>query len=290
MTVQVFDDRSCSLGEGPLWHPLRNQLFWFDIIGKKLLSVDAEGPKSWQFDEFVSAAGWVDIDTLLVASASGLWRFNLTTGDRSLLCHLEHNNAVTRSNDGRADPWGGFWIGTMGIDAKPAAGAIYRYYQGTLKRLFPEITISNAICFAPDRSFAYFTDTPTRQVMRVPLDRNGWPAAEPSVFIDIRSEALNPDGAVVDAQGNLWIAQWGAGQIAGYDDQGRFLRVLKVPAIQVTCPAFGGPEYGAMYVTSAANGLAPDVIERTPTQGMTFKVEAGVTGLPEPKVILLNAH
>ena len=119
MTVQVFDDRSCSLGEGPLWHPLRNQLFWFDIIGKKLLSVDAEGPKSWQFDEFVSAAGWVDIDTLLVASASGLWRFNLTTGDRSLVCHLEHNNAVTRSNDGRADPWGGFWIGTMGIDANP---------------------------------------------------------------------------------------------------------------------------------------------------------------------------
>ena len=286
MTAQVFDGRTCSLGEGPLWHPLRNQLFWFDILDKRLLTLGTNGPISWQFDEYVSAAGWVDEDTLLMASASGLWRLDLATGDRKLVCPLEQNNTVTRSNDGRADPWGGFWIGTMGIQAEPAAGAIYRYYQGTLKRLFSDITISNAICFAPNRSYAYFTDTPTRQVMRVPLDRNGWPTTEPSVFIDLRSDRLNPDGAVVDAQGNLWIAQWGAGRIAGYDVQGRFLRALEMPAIQVTCPAFGGAEYAAMYVTTAADGVAPEVMEHAPMQGMTFKIDAGITGLPEPKVIL----
>lgn len=286
MTSAVFDNRACELGEGPLWHPLRKQLFWFDILAKRLFTVDAEGAKSWQFDEYVSAAGWIDENSLLIASATGLWRFDLTNGERSLLCPLEHNNAVTRSNDGRADPWGGFWIGTMGINAEPSAGAIYRYYQGTLKLLFPDITISNAICFAPDRSHAYFTDTPTRQVMRVPLDHNGWPQGKPSVLIDLNAENLNPDGAVVDAEGNLWIAQWGAGRVAGYDGKGRFVRAFELPAIQVTCPAFGGRDYATLYVTSAADGLAHDVLRAAPSQGMTFELEVDVKGLPEPKVLL----
>ncbi len=286
MTARVFDDRVCVLGEGPFWHPMRDQLFWFDILGKRLLTLEAGSPKNWQFDEYVSAAGWIDENTLLMASASGLWHFSLTTGERTPVCPLEHSNPLTRSNDGRADPWGGFWIGTMGVMAEPSAGAIYRYYQGTLKRLFYDITISNAICFAPNRSYAYFTDTPTRQVMRVPLDRNGWPAGKASVFIDLNADALNPDGAVVDAAGNLWIAQWGAARVAGYDAQGRFLRALELPALQTTCPAFGGPDFATLYVTSAAEGLAPDVLQRAPKQGMTFELNARTKGMPEPKVIL----
>lgn len=286
MSADIFDDHACVLGEGPLWHPVRNQLFWFDILDKQLLTMDAGVRKSWRFDEYVSAAGWIDENLLLMASASGLWQLDLTSGERTIVCALERDNPVTRSNDGRADPWGGFWIGTMGIKAEAGAGAIYRFYQGKLKRLFSDITISNAICFAPNRSYAYFTDTPTRKVMRVPLDRNGWPAAKPSVFIDLQTEALNPDGAVTDSEGNIWIAQWGAGRVAGYNVQGQFLRALSMPALQVTCPAFGGPEYASLYVTSASEGLEADLLKRAPTQGMTFKSDAGIKGLPEPKVMV----
>ena len=120
----VFDDRPCELGEGPLWHPERQQLFWFDIIGKRLMTRDGQEPHSWAFDEHVSAAGWVDRDALLLASETGLWRFDLNTADRSLITPLEADNPVTRSNDGRADPWGGLWIGTMGKEAEPGAGSI----------------------------------------------------------------------------------------------------------------------------------------------------------------------
>lgn len=286
MTGSVFDDRVCTLGEGPLWHPLRNELFWFDILGQRLLTQGQNGAQHWDFDEPVSAAGWIDADHLLIASATGLWRFDLASGMRKLICPLEQNNPATRSNDGRADPWGGFWIGTMGINAEPGAGAIYRYYQGVMRKLFSPITISNAICFAPNRSTAYFTDTATGQIMKTALDRNGWPAGPPEVFVDLSREGANPDGAVVDAEGGLWVALWGAGRVASYAPDGRFLRAIHLPAHQVTCPAFGGPDLSTLYVTSAAKGLSQQVREHAPEQGMTFQIDVQTKGLSEPRILL----
>ncbi|MEM9576623.1 MAG: SMP-30/gluconolactonase/LRE family protein [Pseudomonadota bacterium] len=286
MKTRVFDDRACTLGEGPLWHPLRKQLFWFDIMERKLMTRDATGPQEWSFDDYVSAAGWVDEHSLLIASASALWRFDLSNGTRTRICPLEAENPTTRSNDGRADPWGGFWIGTMGLNAETGAGAIYRYYQGTLRKLFAEITISNAICFAPDRSTAYFTDTARGQVMKVALDREGWPTGEPAVFVDLRSDGLNPDGALVDAEGNLWIAQWGTSQVAGYSPEGAFIDAIPLPARHVTCPAFGGADFGSMFVTSAKQGLPEDIIAGSPQQGMTFVIGGVTRGVAEPRVLL----
>lgn len=286
MSAEVFDDRRCILGEGPLWHPERGQLFWFDIMRQRLLSRDASGPLEWRFDEPVSAAGWVDAETLLIASASALWRFDLRDGSKAQICGLEQDNPVTRSNDGRADPWGGFWIGTMGCNAESGAGAIYRYYQGRLQKLFAEITISNAICFAPNRSCAYFTDTSTQQVMRVALDRAGWPASDPTVFLDLSDGGLNPDGAVVDKAGAVWIAQWGAARVAAYSDAGKFLRAVEVPGVHTTCPAFGGAEFRTLYVTSARQGLSAEVAHDQSPHGQTFAVDGVAEGLPEPRVIL----
>ena len=276
--MQVYSDVACALGEGALWHPLRKQLFWFDILGTRLMSRAPDGTfDHWQFDEHVSAAGWVDRDTLLMASATGLWRYDIGTETRELVAPLEADNPVTRSNDGRADPNGGFWIGTMGIKAEPGAGAIYRYYRGEMRQLFDAITVSNAICFAPDGQTAYFADTPTRQIKRVALDADGWPAAAPETHIDLTADRLNPDGAVVDSQGNLWNAQWGAGRVACYDPGGRFLRAVSVPTAQTTCPAFGDT---TLYVTTAADGLSD------PQAGFTFAVDVGVAGQQEHRVIL----
>lgn len=277
--MDVFSDTICTLGEGPLWHPERNAFFWFDILSNKLFC-KAETETMWEFDENVSAAGWVDHDTLLIASQTALWRFDIPTGEQEFVAGLESDNETTRSNDGRADPQGGFWIGTMGHNAEPHAGAIYRYYRGELRKLFDKITVSNSICFAPDGSTAYFTDTRSRKVQRVALDADGWPKGKAEVFLDLWSENLNPDGSVVDAAGNLWNAQWGASRVAVYAPNGDFLRAIAVPASQSTCPAFGGPDLQTLLVTSAAKGL------NEPQGGMTFVTDIGVTGQREHQVIL----
>lgn len=272
----IYDATQCQLGEGPLWHPERAELFWFDILGKRLHCRGSH----WQFDDFVSAAGWVDDSSLLVATDNAIRHLDLTTGDHRVIVDLEPDNRVTRSNDGRADPQGGFWIGTMGIEAEKEAGAIYRYYRGTLRRLFGNLTIPNSICFAPDGRTAYFCDTPTQMIMQVALDNEGWPIGDPSVHIDLRGTEYHPDGAVVDADGNLWNAQWGASRVAAYGPDGRLIESFSFAAQQTTCPAFGGADYRTLFCTSAAVGLAGEA------EGKTYSTTTRYTGQREHRVVL----
>ena len=280
MEQSTFDERTCVLGEGPLWHPLRKQLFWFDIIGKKLLSRENDKALEWQFDRCVSAAGWIDSDKLLIASETGLHRFDISTGEMTDLIELEADNSVTRSNDGRADPWGGFWIGTMGKRLEQGAGAIYRFYDGALEKLYSNISVPNAICFSPDKKFAYYTDTFTRQIMRQRLDETGWPSGSPIVLIDLNAEKFNPDGAVTDAEGNIWNAQWGASRVACYSPDGEFLHSISCSGSQTTCPAFGGDRFSSLFVTSASEGLKEPNIN----DGQTVVFQSQHIGLPEPSV------
>lgn len=286
MTSAVFDTTTCLLGEGPLWHPTRKALFWFDVLNGKLFMRSTEQFKQWLFSDIVSAAGWVDASTLLIASEAGFMRFDIETGAREIIAPLEADNPGTRSNDGRADPFGGFWIGTMGKSGETGAGAIYRFYRGQVRQLFPDISIPNAIAFAPDKSFATFCDTRSGQVMRVALDpQDGWPVGEPEVFLDLTSERLNPDGAVFDADGSFWLAHWGASRVACYAPDGTFLRAVSFPTPHTSCPAFGGDGLSTLFCTTAQEHLdaATDGFERA---GMTYQAAVDAVGQAENQVLL----
>ncbi len=282
MSFEIYDDRACFLGEGPFWHPERGQLFWFDILAGRMLSRDAIGPREWQLGQMASAAGWVDAETLVISTETGLRRFDIASGAHEPFAAIEAERRDTRCNDGRADPMGGFWASTMGKGAETGAGAIYRYFEGTVERLFPDITIPNSICFAPDGRRGYFADTPTGRIMTVALDAQGWPEGAPEVFVDLSSEGLNPDGAQTDAEGALWSAQWGAGRVARYLPDGRFDRAIAVGGRHSSCPAFGGAGCETLFVTTAQEGIeTPDA-----AQGRVYCAPAGIAGRPEPAVRL----
>lgn len=286
MSLAVFDDRPCILGEGPLWHPGRGQLFWFDIMGKRLMTRDSAGPRDWLFDRHASACGWVDDDTLLIATETDLCRFSLSTGQAAPLVALEADTPRTRSNDGRADPMGGFWIGTMGKAAEAGAGALYRFFRGELRCLRKGITIPNATCFAPDGRTAYFADTAENIVWRITLDADGWPAGDWQVFLDHRDSGLNPDGAVVDADGHLIVAEWGASRVARYAPDGNLVEEIALPVPQPSCPALGGADLSTLYVTTARQGLSAAALDAAPLSGQTFAIATGWRGQAEHRVIL----
>ncbi|CAM3178219.1 Sugar lactone lactonase YvrE [Paracoccus aminovorans] len=278
MNAAVFDPRICELGEGAFWHPERAQPFWFDILGRRLMSQRDGNPLEWQFDEMVSACGWIDRDHLLIASETALLRFDLRTGAHQKLVALEPDRAGNRSNDGRADPQGGFWIGTMSRSAETGQGALYRYLDGELRQLRAGLSIPNAICFSPDGRLAYFADTAAQRVWAQALDEQGWPKGQARLFLDLSGTDQFPDGAVTDDQGRFWNARWGSGSVACHAPDGRLLKRLALPASQPSCPCFAGPNLSQLLVTSAAEG------RHGPQDGRTWLLDPQARGRPEPRV------
>ncbi|WP_065335093.1 SMP-30/gluconolactonase/LRE family protein [Tritonibacter mobilis] len=288
---QIFDARACTLGEGPLWHPERQQLFWFDIVNRRLLSRQGDQPLDWPLDRMASAAGWIDHDHLLLASEAGLSRFNLETGTEDMLREIEADNPLTRSNDGRADPWGGFWMGTMSKAGDPGQGTLYRWTATELRVIETGMSTPNAICFDQTRACAFYTDTKTRIIWRQPVDpATGWPNRAKQVFVDLRATSSSPehkpDGAVIDADGCLWSAQWGSARVARYNPDGQALSAIDLPTGHTSCPAFGGADLTTMYVTTARQKLPADRPEWQETAGQVFSVSLPVTGCAEPRIAL----
>lgn len=284
---EIYDATPCALGEGPLWHPERGQLYWFDILKRRLLTREAGETRTWTFDGHVSAAGWIDARRLLVASERALFAFDLETGTAEDVAALEADRPDTRSNDGRADPFGGFWIGTMSKAAETGQGSIYRFFRGELRLLRRGITIPNAICFSPDGGLAFFADTRARKIWRQRLsDRDGWPEGDAEVFVDLGDEGLHPDGAVIDADGNLWNAQWGAARVAVYRPDGAFERAVAFDAAHTSCPAFGGEDFADLYCTSARADLPAEALADGRAHGATFREAGAGRGQAEHRVIL----
>lgn len=285
----IFDVTRCELGEGALWHPDRQQLFWFDILGRRMFARGEGGAQVWEMPELTTAAARLADGRLLLATETALVAFDLASGARVTVAALDADDSGTRSNDGRADRQGGFWIGTMGKRGGEdvGRGAIWRLYGGEVRKLFPTLTIPNSICFAPDGRTAYFSDTVTQIVHRVALDADGWPVGTPETFLDLRAEGLYPDGAVIAADGTFWNAQWGAGRVACYAPDGTFLRAVDCAlSPHTSCPAFGGADLTTLFCTSAMEGMDAAARARHADAGRTFMAAGIARGLPEPEIIL----
>ncbi|MFV0293967.1 MAG: SMP-30/gluconolactonase/LRE family protein [Paracoccus sp. (in: a-proteobacteria)] len=278
----VYDDRICNLGEGPLWHPERQQFFWFDILERRMMSRDGKRSLQWRFDQMASAVGWVDRNRMLVATETGLILLDLRDDTRQPVIGIEADDPATRSNDGRADRQGGFWIGTMSKDAEHGRGAIYRFFRGELRKLADAITITNAICFSPDGRMAFYADTREAKVWMQPLDGEGWPLGARRPYLDLGPQELEPDGAVIDAEGAFCVACWGEGAVLRFDTAGQLINRIEVGGRHASCPAHGGSDFRDLLVTTAQTGIEdPD-----PAQGLTYMTRTSIPGLPEPQVLL----
>ena len=284
LSEQVFE-----LGEGPIYDPMHDKAWWFDIRGRKLVSC-AFGTGTLNVNELpmmASAMALVDRERHLIVNEDGLCVREIRTGAMARYLDLESDNPETRSNDARVHPSGALWVGTMGKGAEDAAGSIYHVFRRRISRLYGAVSIPNAICFSPDGKLGYFTDTRKGEVMRVALDpETGLPKGEPDVFLPKGVTGGDPDGAIVDADGNFINARWGAGTIEIHGPDGAHLRTLAVPARQVTCPAFVGEAADRLLVTSAHKGLDEDGRNADPLAGATFLLDAPVRGRLEPRMIL----
>jgi L-arabinonolactonase len=286
--MQAIVEAGNVLGEGIVWCDRAQALYWTDIHAATLWRHTPSSGKTeqWLLPERLAsfalceAEGW-----LLLALASRLAFFRLADGTLRTLHEIEPG-LPTRCNDGACDRQGRFVFGTLHEPAdggpKQPIGGFWRLDAGLgLEKLPLEgVAISNSLAFSPDGGTMYYCDSLTRTIRC--CDYGDVPSNARD-FADLRGTAGEPDGSCVDAEGGLWNAQWGASRVVRYRADGSVERILPLPVAQPTRPAFGGAMLDTLYVTSARDGLAADVLAREPLAGALFGARVDRRGLREPR-------
>ncbi|MFC5068637.1 SMP-30/gluconolactonase/LRE family protein [Flaviflagellibacter deserti] len=286
--VSILSDHRCHLGEGPAYDAATDTAWWFDIIERELFEARLATREIIRHSLPVMCSMLAPIDDRrqLIAGEDGLYVREIATGRMALHTPLEADSAATRSNDGRVHPSGALWIGTMGRGGERSLGAIYHFFEGRLRRLYPGLSIPNSICFSPDGRTAYFTDSRENVLMRVSVDpADGTPTEEPQPLYGT-GEPGDLDGSVVDADGLIWNARWGASRLDVYTPAGERARSITVPVLQPSCPVFIGAALDRLLVTSAWQGMDDAMRAVDPNHGRTFVLRPGARGRVEPHVRL----
>jgi sugar lactone lactonase YvrE len=219
---------------------------------------------------------------MVLATEFGFEAFDLLTQRRTQICDPESHLPNNRFNDGKCDPRGRFWAGTMSMSREARAASLYVLDPDlSVRRVLQSVTTSNGLDWSPDHSTLYYIDTPTLQVSAFDYDEETGTIERRRVIIDFPQGMGRPDGMTIDVEGMLWIAHWDGARISRWDPQsGNMLAQIPVPATQVTSCAFGGPELDRLYITTARHGLDEMQLQSQPHAGGVFMARPGVGGFP----------
>lgn len=275
-----------TLGEGVLWHPGQQSLWWTDIHGCRLhrLDWDSRDLQSWATPERLTAFGFIEGSEQLIASfAGGFALYHPPSGDYQWLARPERHLPGNRFNDGKVDRQGRFWAGTMveqPSDLQTDQGGLYCWGVGQqAQRHLSGIGIANGLCWSPDSRTAYLSDSAEGVYYAYDFEPHSGSFSNRRVFAKTPA-GVGPDGSCVDAEGNIWNAQFGGGQVVCYSPEGEVLLELKVPVSQPTCVAFGGPDLSWLLVTTAREHLSEVQLAEQPEAGNLLMYQTDVRGLP----------
>lgn len=269
------------VGECPLWDDESSSLVFVDILGCRVHRYHPGTGESSHFSTQVpvGSVGLCPDGSFVLALSNHFARCGPNGEDLTRLGTFEVDAGTVRFNDGEVDPWGRFVAGTMAWDqggARPL-GSLYRLSSdGDVEVLLEGVRLSNGIAYSADRRSLYYVDTPTRVVDAFDVDPDSGALANRRVAYKIDEGA--PDGIVLDVDGCLWVACYGAGRVCRFAPDGRIDRVVVLPTKRVTSLAFGGARLDTLYVTTASEGLSDEERAGDPMAGDLFAADAGVTG------------
>lgn len=275
--VVKADDR---LGEGPIWSPLEQRVYWFDIKGKRLAWYEPATDDRGAFDlpMRASAAAPRQAGGLVMATERGLAICEPDKGTVELVQPMDFGPGF-RSNDGKIDTRGNFWWSTMDDDGGKRPGGLYRTGPDWRTELvLTGIHIPNTVSVSPNGKRLYMADSKLQTIFVHDMAD----LSKIQEFANTRGAPASPDGSAVDAQGYLWNAQWGGWRLVRYAPDGRVERIVQMPVQQPSSCAFGGPDLTTLYVTSAWDDLPLDARQAQPLAGGLFAIDTGVKGLALP--------
>jgi sugar lactone lactonase YvrE len=277
-------------GEGAVWHAGEQALYWVDIRRFLIHRYDPESRAtwSWLFAEPPTTLALTDrADTLVVALGGRVILWQPRNDARAEFAFPEDHWPKARLNDGRADPAGNFWVGSMqnnvaedGAEvpiSDAGAGRLFRIEpNGSVSVAKTGIGVTNTFCWSPDATRFYCADSLTDSIHVWDYDRAAGAIANERPFF-VGYGRGSPDGSAMDSEGYLWNARYGGASVVRVDPNGKVAGVLPIPADNVTTCTFGGPDLRTLYVTTAMGGSGSGVR----LAGSLFSVAMDVPGLPE---------
>ncbi|SEF85603.1 Sugar lactone lactonase YvrE [Parabacteroides chinchillae] len=283
LTAEKVFEVEAVTGEGSIWHPDRRSLFWVDIEGKTLYEYfpSKKDCNVRTFDRMISTVVPETDSTVIVAFQDEIARVNLCNQSVTSIASIPDENGTIRCNDGKCDPAGRLWVGTMSLNATPQAGKLYCVLpDGMVITKITKVSISNGIVWSANKKYMYYNDTPTRKIVRYRYDVSNGDILYDGVAVSIPSEQGLPDGMTIDSEDNLWIAQWGGFGVYCYNPYtGDLLAKVEVPAPNVTSCAFGGRSMDELYITTARSGLSDEELKKYPLSGSLFYCKPGAKGI-----------
>ena len=275
-------DAKATLGEGPFWDHESEQLFWVDIEAGILHGHNLNTAKNseWGFDEMIGAVIPVSAGKLLLAMETGITTFNYQTNELKRLHILENSDQNLRFNDGKCDPIGNLWIGTMHKNLKPGYGNLFKIDNELRVTLqIKNTSISNGITWSPDKTKFYYIDTAVYEVWEYDFDVLDGKISNRRTLFKIPKSYGGADGMTIDREGMLWIAHWGDSCVRRWNPKtGEVVGKIAVDAPHVTSCCFGGKDLKTLYITTARSGLSENSLKLYPQSGGLFSYKAKVGG------------
>jgi sugar lactone lactonase YvrE len=279
------------LGESPLWHPDEAALYWCDIPGRALhrWRPASATHTTWALASEPGCIAPLPGGDLLMAMRDGLWRFSPASGQRRRLAPPPYDPKQERFNDGKADPQGRLWVGTIYDPRTAANAALYRWAGGRLQRLAGDVTVSNGLAFSPDGRTMYWSDTHAHRIYALDFDGSDGSLSRQRVFAEFPLKAPGqalagyggrPDGAAVDSEGAYWVAMYEGQRLLRLSPAGALLQEVPLPVRCPTMPCFGGADLRTLFVTTARNQRPADELAAQPLAGCVLTLPVSVPGLP----------
>lgn len=280
----------CQLGEGPVWDPEAHVLYFTDVVGQRLWRYDpATGEETnWGVQAPLGSIALCRSGGAILAMGKGFHRFDFRSGRTTELAQPEAGVANTQFNDGKADRNGRFLAGTLVTSGPENVATLYSINaDGYCAQLDTGFRITNGPCWSPDGRTFYLADSPARTIFAYDYNLTDGAVGNRRKLLDTTPFGGVPDGATVDAKGNIWSAQCLAGLVLCYDANGKVLVRIKCPTDFVSSVMFGGDDLERLYVTSidprSLPQIQPERIARHELGGQLFVIDGlGSTGLPEP--------
>jgi sugar lactone lactonase YvrE len=274
------------LGEGAFWNYRTQEFYWVDIEGKSLhiYNPKTKNNKSFLLPSRIGTVVPKNSTEAVVALEDGVYIMNTDSGDISLLSDIENNKTQNRFNDGKCDPLGRLWVGSMALNEEKYSGSLYMIDEnGKTELKIDSVTISNGIVWTSNHKTMYYIDTPTAKIRAFDFDNNTGNLSNERVVIEVNDSLGFPDGMAIDEDDMLWVGMWNGNAVIRFNpNTGEIISKIEVPAHNVTSCAFGGKLLDTLYITTASVDMTPEEEAAYPLAGSLFKAVPGVKGVKSP--------